>query len=199
MPGETACTNPVKTSAQFPRRRNRLSRRNPQDGSTAIEFALVAPFLALFLFGLIETGVIYYFNSMLANAANDTARMVRTGQVQTGSMTQSQYVARICTEMVAMVSSATCNANLQVDMEAFSSFSSASYDNVVKGNGSLNTAKMVFQTGNACDTILVRAFYPWTIMTPLMRSLLENMPNGQYLMSSASAFRNEPFVAGSSC
>jgi hypothetical protein len=69
----------------------------------------------------------------------------------------------------------------------------------VNADGSLNTAAMQFQPGNACDTVLVRAFYPWSIMTPMMSPLLHNMPNGQYLMSSAAAFRNEPYVASASC
>jgi len=160
---------------------------------------LLAPVLCLFIIGMIETGAIYYLNSTLTNAANDTARLVRTGQVQSGNMTRAQYIAKICTEMTGMVSSATCNANLQVDMEAFGSFTNANYTNVVNPDGSLNIAAMQYVTGNPCDVVLVRAFYPWSIMTPLMQPLLKNMPNGQFLMSSATAFRNEPFVAGASC
>jgi Flp pilus assembly protein TadG len=180
-------------------RRFRDLLRHARAGSTAIEFALLAPVLCLFLIGLIETGAIYYLNSTLTNAANDTARMVRTGQVQSQGLTKVQYIAQICTEMTGMISAVSCNANLQVDMEAFSSFQTANYTNVVNADGSLNIAAMQFVTGNSCDTVLVRAFYPWTIMTPLMKPLLKNMPNGQYLMSSAAAFRNEPFVAGASC
>ncbi|MGH6877564.1 MAG: TadE/TadG family type IV pilus assembly protein [Rhizomicrobium sp.] len=153
----------------------------------------------MFLFGIIETGVIYAFSSTLTNAANDTARMVRTGQVQGQNMTRTQYIAQICTQMTGMISATSCNSNLQVDMEAFSSFTNANYTNVVNSDGSLNIGAMQFDTGNSCDTVLVRAFYPWSIMTPFMKTLLANMPNGQYLMSSAAAFRNEPFVAGSLC
>lgn len=174
-------------------------RREARAGSTAIEFAVIAPVLALFLFGLIETGAIFYFNSMMADAANDAARLLRTGQVQTQSLTKTQYVSRICSEMTAMVSSVNCNANLQVDMEAFNSFTNAQYPNVVNADGSLNTAAMQFNPGGSCDTVLVRAFYPWPIMTPFMKVLLQNMPHGKYLMNAAAAFRNEPFVAGSSC
>jgi Flp pilus assembly protein TadG len=170
-----------------------------ESGVAAIEFAIVMPALALFLFGLIETGVIYYVNSTLTNAANDAARTVRTGQVQVSALTKTQYIAQICTEMTGIISSANCNANLQVDMEAFNSFTNADYADVVNADGSLNTAAMQFETGNSCDTVLVRAFYPWSIMTPFMKFILANMPNGQYLVSSATAFRNEPFVAGSSC
>jgi Flp pilus assembly protein TadG len=168
-------------------------------GSAAIEFAIVAPILALFLFGIIETGVIYYANSALANAAADAARLVRTGQVQTTTMTKSQYIAQICGEMTGMISATTCNSNLQIDMESYNSFTNANYTNVINADGSLNSGAMQFNTGNACDTVLVRAFYPWSIMTPFMGSLLQNMPNGQFLITSASAFRNEPYTSGASC
>jgi Flp pilus assembly protein TadG len=174
-------------------------RRGAQAGTAAIEFAVIAPILALFLFGLIETGTIYYFNSMMANAANDAARQLRTGQVQMQNLTKTQYIAQVCSEMTGMVSLTNCNSTLPIDMEAFDSFTNAQYTNVINADGSLNTAAMQFKPGKSCDTVLVRAFYPWTIMTPLMRPLLNNMPNGQYLMSAAAAFRNEPFMAGSPC
>src|SRR5579862_3695067 len=173
--------------------------RGSRSGATAIEFAVVAPAFILFILGLVETGVIYSFNSNLSNAANVAARLLRTGQAQSQNMTKSQYVAQVCSQMTGMVSTATCIANLQVDMEVSNSFTGAQYTNVINPDGSLNTAAMQFNTGNACDTVLVRVFYPWSIMTPLMAPLLHNMPHGQYLMTSAAAFRNEPFVAGASC
>jgi len=74
--------------------RPRCARRIDRD-----RVRLLAPVLCLFLIGLIETGAIYYLNSTLTNAANDTARMVRTGQVQATSMTKVQYIAQICTQM----------------------------------------------------------------------------------------------------
>ncbi|HEY6577882.1 MAG TPA: TadE/TadG family type IV pilus assembly protein [Rhizomicrobium sp.] len=190
---------PAGTFAQLLWRRLRCFCAGARAGSAAIEFALVMPILALFLFGLIETGVIYFFSSTLTNAANDTARMVRTGQVQTQDMTRSQYIAQICSQMTGIVSATSCNSNLQVDMESFSSFTNANYTNVVNSDGSLNIGAMQFVAGDSCDTVLVRAFYPWSIMTPFMSKLLANMPNGQYLMTSAAAFRNEPYVAGSTC
>ncbi|HEX9159912.1 MAG TPA: TadE/TadG family type IV pilus assembly protein [Rhizomicrobium sp.] len=182
-----------------PKRIGGYRRRDSRDGSAAIEFAIIAPILVFFVIGLLETGAIYYFNSMMANAAGDAARMLRTGQVQTQGLTQAQYVAQICSEMTAMVSLSDCNSNLQVDMEAFNSYTNADYADVVNSDGSLNTGAMQFNPGNSCDTVLVRAFYPWSIMTPLMKPVLQNMPNGQYLMTSAAAFRNEPFTAGASC
>ena len=62
-------------------RRTRLRmRKNSRSGMAAVEFAMVAPAFFLFLFGIIETGVIFFAQSALTNATNDAARLVRTGQ-----------------------------------------------------------------------------------------------------------------------
>jgi Flp pilus assembly protein TadG len=168
-------------------------------GTVAIEFALIAPVLALFLFGIIETGVIFFAQSTLQNASDDAARLIRTGQAQNNGMTQAQYVQQICSEMTGLFSATNCTANLQVDMQSFSDFSGAGYNNVMNNNGSLNDKQMQYLTGGACDVVLVRAFYPWSIMTPLLAPLLANMPNGQFLLTASAAFRNEPYASGSTC
>jgi hypothetical protein len=84
-------------------------------------------------------------------------------------------------------------------MRSFSTFASAQYANVLKQNGTVDTKDLQFAAGGACDIVLVRVFYPWSIMTPFMAPLLQNLPNGQYLMTSAQAFRNEPYTSGATC
>jgi Flp pilus assembly protein TadG len=168
-------------------------------GTVAIEFALIAPVLALFLFGIIETGVIFFAQSTLQNASDDAARLVRTGQAQNNGMTQAQYIQQVCSEMTGLLSTTNCTANMQVDMQSFNDFSGAGYNNVMNNNGSLNDKQMQYLTGGACDVVLVRAFYPWSIMTPLLAPLLANMPNGQFLLTASAAFRNEPYASGSTC
>src|SRR5579862_9397770 len=179
------------------RRRWRLA--GSSSGSAAIEFAFIAPVLLLFLFGIIETGVMFLAQSSLQNAADDTARMVRTGQVQADSMTEAQYISMICGEVQGLISNVSCKTNLQVDMRSFSTFASAQYVNVLKQNGTVDTKHLQFAAGGACDIGLVRVFYPWSIMTPFMAPLLQNIPNGQFLMTSAQAFRNEPYSSGATC
>lgn len=178
---------------------SRRGRTRSCSGSVAIEFALIAPVLSLFLFGIIETGVIYFAQSTLQNAADDAARLVRTGQAQGNGMTRAQYIRQICGEMSGFVSASSCNSNLQVDMQSFTDFSNANYNNVTNQNGSLNNNQMQFVAGNACDVVLVRAFYPWNIMTPLLTPLLANMPSGQFLLTASVAFRNEPYAIGATC
>lgn len=176
----------------------RRMRRHGRSGSAAIEFAFVAPVLFLFLCGIIETGVLFFASATLQNATDDTARLVRTGQLS-GTLTAANLKATICGEVANLISAASCNANLQIDLRAYSNFSGASYPSVTNPNGSLNTGKMTVQATGTCQVVLMRSFYPWTIMTPLMAPLLQNMPNGQYLLAAASAFRTEPYTSGSLC
>jgi Flp pilus assembly protein TadG len=177
----------------------RSLRSRSQSGAAAIEFAVVAPVLFLLLCGIIETGVIFFADSTLQNATDDTARLVRTGQAQNGNMTQAQFVAHVCGEMSGLLPLSTCEANLAVDMQSFSNFSTMGFNPVLNPNGSLNLGNMQYQPGTACQVVLVRAFYPWTIMTPLMSPLLQNVPGGKYLLTASATFRNEPYMSGSTC
>jgi Flp pilus assembly protein TadG len=172
--------------------------RRERSGSAAVEFAVIAPVLFLFLFGTIETGVIYFAGTTLQNATDDAARLVRTGQAS--GFTVSQFKTQVCSEMTGFISASTCSASLQVDVRQYSSFSTSSYPTVTNANGSLNAGNMSYPGALApCQVVLVRTFYPWSIMTPLMQPLLQNMPNGQYLLSAAAAFRSEPYTSSATC
>ena len=173
-------------------------RRDARSGSAALEFAFVAPVLFLFLFGIIETGVIFFATATFQNATDDTARLIRTGQLS-GNLQASVIKTYICSEVTGLVSNTDCMADLQVDLHVYNSFSSAGYPSVLNPDGSLNTKNMSVQATGSCQVVLLRSFYPWSIMTPLMAPLLENMPNGQYLVASAAAFRTEPYVSGATC
>jgi Flp pilus assembly protein TadG len=45
-----------------------------QRGASAVEFAIVLPLLVLFVFGIIEFGIIFYDKAMLTNASREAAR-----------------------------------------------------------------------------------------------------------------------------
>jgi Flp pilus assembly protein TadG len=174
------------------RRTAQRMRRDSRKGSSVIEFAFIAPVLLLFICGIIETGVIFYGQSTLFYATNDAARMVRTGQL-TGTVTASALKTQICNRIDGLITTSQCNANLQVDMRSFSGFGAASYGGVTNANGTLDSNAMKMQPVAACNIVLVRAFYPWAIMTPLMKTLYQTATNGTHLLYAAVAFRNEPY------
>ncbi|MBU6471955.1 MAG: pilus assembly protein, partial [Alphaproteobacteria bacterium] len=169
-------------------------RKAARSGSAAVEFALIAPVFFLFVFGIIETGVLFFAGGVLQNATNDVARLVRTGQLS-GKLDAATLKADICGEMSGLIGSAACTANLEIDLRSYSNFSGASYPAVTNADGSLNTGAMAVDTTGDCQVVLIRAFYPWTILTPLMQPFLANMPSNQHLLAAAAAFRTEPYAA----
>jgi Flp pilus assembly protein TadG len=165
-------------------------------GSAAIEFAMIAPVLFLFIFGTIETGVIFFAQTMLQNATADTARQIRTGQLS-GNLTASQIATNVCGEVDGLITN--CASGLMVDLRAFSSFTGASYPSVSNGDGSVNTSALTIQSTSDCAIVLLRTFYSWKIMTPLMTPLLQTGSTGASILTSSAAFRTEPYTSSSTC
>jgi Flp pilus assembly protein TadG len=176
---------------RFGHLRRLLSRfERERSGSTAIEFAVMAiPFLGL-IFGIIELGMIYLIATTLENATTDAARQIRTCQLQNaGGATATSFTTLICNEMTWMGSN--CAANLAVDVRTFSNFSSTNIADPI-ASGQLNTGSLMFQMGTAGSIVLVRAYYPWTLVAPSLDGSISRLSNGQALISAATTFRNEP-------
>jgi Flp pilus assembly protein TadG len=166
-------------------------RRDGRKGSAAIEFAIIAPVFFLFLMGVLEVGTMYVANSVLQKATDDAGRYIRTGQAQAASMTQDQFRTYLCGKISALLN---CDSNLQIDVRDYStSYSSANYSSPYGSDGNLDPTYNNYNTGTAGDVILVRVFYQWTPMTPLISPLLKNEANGKHLLAATAAFTNEPF------
>jgi len=155
-----------------------------------VEFSFIAiPFFML-LFGILEAGVVFFGNSMLEKATADAARLIRTGQAQAQNMTASQFHDYICTKVSPLL---TCDSNLQVDVEAFSDFGNVTIPPPINPDGTLNNNLNHYVVGGPGDIVLVRTFYTWNVITPLLRPFFANLAGGQRLLTSAATFRNEPF------
>lgn len=48
--------------------------RKDQTGASAVEFAIILPLLVVFVFGIVEFGLIFYNKAMLTNASREAAR-----------------------------------------------------------------------------------------------------------------------------
>jgi Flp pilus assembly protein TadG len=164
-----------------------------RSGSAGIEFAFIAPVFFVLLMGTMEVGIMYFSQFVLQNATTDAARLIRTGQVASGNMTQAQFRTYICNEISPVLN---CDANLQIDVESYTNFSSATIGNPLLANNTLNPALNNYSTGAACSVVVVRAFYTWSVATPLLTTFIVNMANNDHLLTATAAFRNEPFSTG---
>jgi Flp pilus assembly protein TadG len=167
-------------------------------GSTAVEFAFVAlPFLTM-LFAVLELGMVFLVSTTLQNAADAAGRQIRTGELQNSGGTRQTFKDAICADMSWLGSD--CASNLTVDVQTYANFDSmmttdASGNRVMAGptitNGVVEEGQ--WEPGGAEDIVLVRAYYSWTLFTPLLNSGLKNLGNNQRLISTTVTFRNEPW------
>jgi Flp pilus assembly protein TadG len=163
-------------------------------GATAVEFAMVVlPFLTL-SFATLELGMMFVMSTTMESSAQDAARSIRTGQLQTGGLSQADYKNAICNNLGWMASD--CQANLYVDVRTFPNFAAVTAPAPIT-NGAIDPGQMVFQPGVACSIVLARAFYNWTLLAPDL-SGVSHMNGDKVLLTAASAFRNEPY-SGQTC
>ena len=177
---------------------NRLSQRvltrlgrfgRNSSGATAVEFAIVAlPFLLLLL-GIFAVALVFAGNMALENAAEQGARLIRTGQAQTQGFDAARFRTEVCKNLTVPLS---CGG-LKLDVRTFASFGSTNLTNPLDSNGNLKTG-FSYAPGVGGDVVVVRAFYEWDLLAalpPVIR--LSNMTNGNRLLIATVAFRNEPF------
>jgi Flp pilus assembly protein TadG len=175
----------------FRHRRARM-RGRWNSGSAALEFAFVAPVFFMLLFGILEGGIMFFGESVLQNAVQDAARQIRTGQLQ-GSASNTQFVTLVCNGISSLLN---C-ANLQVDVQAYpAGFPAAGQSSPIDANGNLSAGNNNYNTGNACDVVIVRGFYKYIFVTPIVTRLLAGHAGNNFnYLTAAAAFRNEPFGA----
>lgn len=177
-------------------------RADADKGSAAIEFAMVAPVFFVLLLGIFEAAIMFFSQAALQNAMTDMGRMIRTGQTvcYTGSgascaaMTKDQFRTLMCAKVSPLIA---CDTNLQIDVQAYSSYGGTNFNSPLNANGTLNTTLNNYITGNACDVVLARTFFTWPVVTPVLSWFLVNMAGNKHLLTATTAFRNEPFTTSS--
>jgi Flp pilus assembly protein TadG len=162
-------------------------------GSAAIEFAMVILPFFLLTFGLAEVAMIGFAQTSLDFAVSETARQIRTGQAQMGGVSEGEIRSRLCQELNSFIVM-TCDSNLYLDVDRFNSFVDANNNN--QGpiqNNQFQPVGMGYNPGDPSDIVVVRAYYRWKIMTPLLEPVFQNISGGQRILVSTMMFRNEPY------
>lgn len=166
------------------RRTARLAGRfaRAEGGATAVEFALVAiPFLML-VFAIIELGLVFLVSLTLESAIVDAGRTIRTGEVQTTGGTAESFKTAVCDKIGWL--GGDCASALQLDVRTFPDYTA--------GATSAAPTTMVWTPGGPGSTVLIRAYYTWPLVTPLLRTGLQDV-SGKRVIYAATAFTNEPY------
>ncbi len=164
--------------------------RAARDGATAVEFAMVAfPFFFM-MFAILELGRVFVLTSTLENAAMDAGRQIRTGQVQTAGGTAATFKTAMCQRMG--IFAGDCQSRLTIDVRVLPQFTNPNVPDPM-ADGTFRTNNLTFQPGGPESIILVRSWWRQSLFTPFMAAGLSRLGDGQVVVTSATAFRNEPY------
>lgn len=165
------------------------------EGTTAIEFALVAMPFFLFAFGILGLGLHFFTNNALEHAVDTAARKIRTGQAQKEGKTLAQFKQMVCDAGVGYIN---CDSRLKIHVQ-----SGANWSDIVPRpcitNGSLTSSAgqdadlLSGSTGEASVAVLVTACYEWSLAQKLPFLLMGDLSNGSALIQASAVFRTEPY------
>jgi Flp pilus assembly protein TadG len=194
----------------------RRMRADATRGSAAIEFAFVAPAFFVLLMGIMEVGIMFFGQFTMQNAVMTAGRLIRVGTAQAtaygtaakctggqgGSGPSGAYASaqewfkdQICCGISGLLD---CT-NLHVSVQSYSGGFGTGFTPAKDSNGLYTPVTDSYSPGVSCDVVLVRATYTWKVQTPGTTWFLVNMANSAHMINATSAFRNEPYAAGTTC
>lgn len=160
-------------------------------GSVAQEFAmLVLPFMVL-IFATLESCISFAAQEVLANATDDVARMLRTGQVRAADIDETKLKGMICERIQIMVASGC--PELVVDLRQYDTFADAAAVRVKIANGDLDTSGFAVKPGATMSKNMLRVFYRWPVVTNFVAKSMSNLNGYKTLHFASVTWQNEPF------
>jgi Flp pilus assembly protein TadG len=163
-----------------------------EKGTTAVEFALIAPPFLATLIAILEVTLFLFAQMALQNAAVEAARYFLTGQAQNASppWTASQIVTKVCPPVLFNCS------NLFISVQNYTSFAGANTSTPSMYNGSgqaLTQSGYTYDPGTPGEVMVVQLVYAWPVFPAPLGFSLANLQNGTAEIMGVSAFRVEPY------
>lgn len=199
---------------------NRFARlcRN-EDGTTAIEFAVVAAPFFMFVFGIIGISMHYFVMNSVEKGMDQASRLIRTGQAQTNNYTVGEFRNYLCNKANSRTSEDAegdavdlksdlgdghikCS-DLEIFVQNADDWQGLAPEPCVDVSGvkrvnSTNPADLIAtQSGTESAVVMVTACYEWQF-TKRIPFLKFDTADNAMIMQSATAFRTEPYAASSS-
>src|ERR1700676_109407 len=181
MPSPAASTAAVRNAL----RRFRRNRR----GSTAVEFALVAPVFFALLFAIIETAMVFFAAQVLETVTQDSGRTIMTGQVQTAALTKDQFKTAVCARISVLFD---CANGIYIDVQSYPSFANVVITDPIDASQSF-VPPTNYNPGVQGNIVVVRLFYQWPLFVTGLGYNIANLNTGKRLLSGTAVFRNEPY------
>lgn len=157
-----------------------------RSGSTAIEFtALALPFSAL-VFAILESCISFAGQEVLANATDDLARQMRTGQLKPADVDSKTKLHELICDRLEVIVATGC-PGLAFDLREIQTFQSAA-------DMTTSWPDPKTELGRALTKNVLRVTYQWPAITNYTRWLSGASSGGNATTHFAMAvWQNEPF------
>jgi len=181
-------TSGLRSCLALPRRllRGLAAPLRDERGSAVMEFALVGPPFLLLLAGILEVSVMFFTSSVTGVARKESARRIRTGQIQESADPLATFQSELCDALFNVID---CT-KVVFHVQTFSSFSAVSMPLEIDEDG--NIVNTTFAPGGSSAVTVVRASYRWKFVTPLIEHVIPGGVAGHLIVSTV-AFQNEPY------
>jgi Flp pilus assembly protein TadG len=158
-------------------------------GSTAVEFALVAPIFVGLAMATLQSAVIWFAKTELQAATETAARLVFTRQSATYA-SQATFQTQLCNNLPALIN---CN-NVVITLTPQVSISAVSTSPpplTYSASGALTNTGTTFSPGVNGQVMVLQVFYQLPVVAgPLFD--FATQPNGTLQLVSTVVFQNEP-------
>ena len=176
--------------------------RHEEDGSEAIEFALIFPGFLLILVGALEFAMMVFIGSILESAMAEASRFGITGSTPAGVSREDQVKAIVKDRTYGLVDLDAATLDILVypsfgdigqpepysDENGNGSFDAGEAYTDVNGNGQWDADMGAAGLGGPGEVVLYRITYVWGVLTPILRPII-----GSIKQSASIAVRNEPY------
>jgi len=148
---------------------------------------LALPF-CLMMFAVLELALVFVTDSVLANATMETGRLVRTGQATAQGMDAEQFKTSLCSRMTIFASD--CPERATIEVREIPQFATTPPDPM--SGGTFDDGVLTYTNGDPGSLMVVRVWYRHPLITTFLAQGLSRLDDGTAILTSTSAFRNEP-------
>ena len=165
--------------------------RRDQRGVAAIEFAVVAPAFFFLVFVIAETALVFIAEQVMDNAVFETARLIRTGQIQLAATSDAEFRKQVCDRVSMFIDCKS--SNFYLDVRSFPGFADMDVSQPLNADETFKS-ETAYDFGKPSQVVVLRAYYQWPTNRIFGALSLNNLANGKRLIGSFAAFRNEPYA-----
>ncbi|WOI54030.1 TadE/TadG family type IV pilus assembly protein [Parvularcula sp. LCG005] len=163
------------------------------EGSAAVEFAIIAPVFFLLVFAIFETSLFYFKRHSLRYLVFEVSRELQTGHIQKAGDPETLFKETVCEKSSFLFD---CD-DIFVDVRAFNRLSDATFPPITfDGDG--EPSNFTFDPGRQEQIMIVRAVTNFSFITPMIKSIFQ--PDGEnVIITGASITKNEAFGCTGEC